>query len=112
MIDDECGAVGGMRIGRGKQSTKRKPTPVPLYPPQIPHNLTWARTQAAAVESLRLTARAMARSTSSYISNLPDLFPRGLQYRSFVHLVGIRPIVCLRMVVIKQLFPGSKSAGA
>jgi hypothetical protein len=25
--DDECGAVGGMRIGRGNRSTRRKPAP-------------------------------------------------------------------------------------
>jgi hypothetical protein len=35
MIDDDYGAVGGM-IGRGNQSTRRKPAPVPLCPPQIP----------------------------------------------------------------------------
>jgi hypothetical protein len=49
--DDECGTAGGMRIGRGNQSTRRKPAPVPLYPPQIPHDLTWTRTRAAAVGS-------------------------------------------------------------
>jgi hypothetical protein len=38
MIDDDYGPVGGMRIGRGK------PAPVPLCPPQIPHDLTWDRT--------------------------------------------------------------------
>jgi hypothetical protein len=38
--DDECGAVGGMRIGRGNHSTRRKPAPVPLCPPQIPRDLT------------------------------------------------------------------------
>jgi hypothetical protein len=27
MIDDECGAVGGLRIGRGNRSTRRKPAP-------------------------------------------------------------------------------------
>jgi hypothetical protein len=43
MIDDGCGAVGGMGIGRGNQSTRGKPAPVPLRPPQIPHNLTWVR---------------------------------------------------------------------
>jgi hypothetical protein len=32
MIDDECGAVGGMRIGRGNQITQRKPAPLPLHP--------------------------------------------------------------------------------
>jgi hypothetical protein len=48
--DDECGAVSGMRIGKGNRSTRRKPAPVPLSPPQIPHELTWNRTRAAAVE--------------------------------------------------------------
>jgi hypothetical protein len=38
--DDECGAIGGMRLGRGNRSTRRKPAPVPLCPPQIPHALT------------------------------------------------------------------------
>jgi hypothetical protein len=28
--DDDYGAVGGMRIGRGNRSTRRKPAPVPL----------------------------------------------------------------------------------
>jgi hypothetical protein len=45
MIDeDDCGAIGGMKIGRGNQSTRRKPAPAPLCPPQIPHDQTWART--------------------------------------------------------------------
>jgi hypothetical protein len=45
MIDDgDCGAVGGMRIGRGNRITRRKPAPVSLCPPQIPHDLTWERT--------------------------------------------------------------------
>jgi hypothetical protein len=30
---DDYGAVSGMRIGRGKRSTQRKPAPVPLCPP-------------------------------------------------------------------------------
>jgi hypothetical protein len=64
MIDDDYGAVGGMRIGRGNRSTRRKPVPVPLCPPQIPHDLTWDRTRAAAVGSQRLTAWAMARPQS------------------------------------------------
>jgi hypothetical protein len=49
MID--YGAVGGMRIGRGNRSTLRKPAPVPIRPPQIPHDLTWDGTRAAAVGS-------------------------------------------------------------
>jgi hypothetical protein len=36
---DECGAFGGMRIGKENRSTRRKPAPVPLSPPQIPNDL-------------------------------------------------------------------------
>jgi hypothetical protein len=64
MIDDECGVVGGMRIGRGNRSTRRKPTPVPHRPLQIPHELTWDRTRAFVVGIRRLTARAMARQSA------------------------------------------------
>jgi hypothetical protein len=55
MIDDECGAVGGMRIDRGNRSTRRKPAPVPFCAPRIPHDLTWARTRTAAVGARQLT---------------------------------------------------------
>jgi hypothetical protein len=48
MIDDgDCGAMGGMKVGRVHWSTWRKPVPVSLCPPQIPHDQTWARTRAA-----------------------------------------------------------------
>jgi hypothetical protein len=60
--DDECGAIGGIRIGRGTQSTRRKPALVPLCPPQITYYLTRARKRTAAVGSRRPTVRAMARS--------------------------------------------------
>jgi hypothetical protein len=34
MIDDyECGAVDGIKIGNGNQSTWRKPAPMQLCPP-------------------------------------------------------------------------------
>jgi hypothetical protein len=56
-----------MRIGRGNWSTRRKHAPVPLCPPQIPHDLTWARTRTAAVESRRLTVWAMARPIAMLI---------------------------------------------
>jgi hypothetical protein len=55
MDDGECGAVGGI-IGSGNRSTRRKPAPVRLCPPQIPDYLTRARTRAAAVGRHRLTA--------------------------------------------------------
>jgi hypothetical protein len=31
--DYDDGEIGGMMIGRGNQSTRRKPAPVPLCPP-------------------------------------------------------------------------------
>jgi hypothetical protein len=34
---DYDGEIGGMMIGRGNRSTRRKPVPVPLCPPQTPH---------------------------------------------------------------------------
>jgi hypothetical protein len=54
--DGDCGAIGGMRIDKGNRSTRRKPAPAPLCPPQIPHDQTRGRTRAAAVGSQRLTA--------------------------------------------------------
>jgi hypothetical protein len=35
--DYEDGQFGGMMIGKGNRSTRRKPTPVPLCLTQIPH---------------------------------------------------------------------------
>jgi hypothetical protein len=54
--DCEDGVFGGIKIDRGNRSTGRKPAPAPLCPPQIPPDQTWARTQAAAVGSQRLTS--------------------------------------------------------
>jgi hypothetical protein len=33
--EGDCGAIGGMKIGRGNRCTRRKPAPAPLCPPQI-----------------------------------------------------------------------------
>jgi hypothetical protein len=35
--DGDCGEIGGIKIGRGNRSTRRKPSPAPLCPLQIPH---------------------------------------------------------------------------
>jgi hypothetical protein len=48
--DDDCGAIGG----RWDRSTWRKPALVPYCQPQIPNDLTRARTRAVAVGSRRL----------------------------------------------------------
>jgi hypothetical protein len=51
MIDEgDYGAIGGTQIGRGNRSTRIKPAPAPLCPPQIPHDQTRDRTRAAAME--------------------------------------------------------------
>jgi hypothetical protein len=47
-------------IGRGSISTRRKPAPVPLWPPQIPHDLTCSQAWAAVVGNQQLTAWATA----------------------------------------------------
>jgi hypothetical protein len=35
--DYDDGEIGGMIIGRGNRSIRKKPAPVPLCPPQTPH---------------------------------------------------------------------------
>jgi hypothetical protein len=52
---DYDGETGGMMIGRGNRSTRRKPASVPIYQPQTPYAAR-TRTRAAAVGSQRLTA--------------------------------------------------------
>jgi hypothetical protein len=60
-VDYDPGEFGGIKIGRGNRSTRRKHAPALLCPPQIPLDQTRARTRAAAVGSQRLTAWSMAR---------------------------------------------------
>jgi hypothetical protein len=68
MIDEgNCEAIGGMKTGTGNRSTRRKPAPVPLCLPHIPHGVTWAWTGAAAMGSRRLTAWTMARLHCTFI---------------------------------------------
>jgi hypothetical protein len=57
--DYDDGEIGGM-IGKGNRSTRRKPAPMPLCPPQTPP-AAWTRTRAAPMESQRITALATAR---------------------------------------------------
>jgi hypothetical protein len=67
MDDGDCGPIGGMKIRRGNRSTRRKPTPAPLCPPQIPHDTNRTRTRTTVVGSQRLTAGAMARPLTTEI---------------------------------------------
>jgi hypothetical protein len=47
--DYDDAEIGGMKIGRGNRSTRRKHAPASLCPSQIPLDQTRARTRAAAV---------------------------------------------------------------
>jgi hypothetical protein len=71
MIDDECGAVDGMRIGRGNRSTRRKPAPVSLCPPQIsrPHMLI-----TGSAWSILLGHRIFIRMYSQMAFSISSLF--------------------------------------
>jgi hypothetical protein len=45
MTDEgDCGAIGGMKIGRGNRSTRRKPAPAPLCPQQYAKHINEDRT--------------------------------------------------------------------
>jgi hypothetical protein len=48
--DYDDGEIRGIMIGRGYRSTRSKPAPLPLCPPQTPHAAR-TRTRTAAVES-------------------------------------------------------------
>jgi hypothetical protein len=81
--DFEDGEFGGIN-GRANRSTRRKPAPAPLCPPQIPLDQTLDWTRAAALGTRRLTASAMARplatlkaSTACTGITLPYLLLRG-----------------------------------
>jgi hypothetical protein len=63
--DDDCAAIGGMRIGRGKRSSRRKTAPLPLGPPKILHDVIRARNRAAVGGSRGMTDWAIARPTTT-----------------------------------------------
>jgi hypothetical protein len=67
--DCEDGEFGEMN-GRGNRSTRRKPAPAPLRPPQIPLDQTRDWIRAAAVGSQRLTASAMPRHFQLVLSHV------------------------------------------
>jgi hypothetical protein len=57
---DDC--VEAVRLNECKRnrSTRKNPAPVPLRPPQIPHDMTRNQTRATGVESWRITVCATA----------------------------------------------------
>jgi hypothetical protein len=62
-----------MKLTGENRSTRGKPVPVSLCPPQIPHGPTRDRTRSSAVRGWRLTAWAMARPHSEFKRTPTDL---------------------------------------
>lgn len=75
--------------GKTKKLGKR-PVPVPLYPPHIPHGVTWVRSWASMVRNWRLTASAMAWPILLFTAY--QLFPPVHKTRKYllVHIWDIR----------------------
>jgi hypothetical protein len=63
-VDDRMinvyGAAGGTVTDGINWSTRRKSVPMPLCPPQIPHDQNWEWTQVTMLGSQQLSARAVA----------------------------------------------------
>jgi hypothetical protein len=80
------GAIGGMKIGRGNRSTRRKPTPAPLCPPQNP---TW-----------QTRSRSPDRSGGKLATNR-------LSYGAAFFLVPFRRLLMTRRVTVEVFDPAS-----
>jgi hypothetical protein len=77
-----------MKIGRGNRSTRRKPVPAPLCPPQIPLDQTRNRTRAAAVgrrKDLRTEATHEHQAATRTVSfgQMDDAPNRGARITQF-----------------------------
>jgi hypothetical protein len=115
--DGDCGENGGMKIGRGNRSTRRKPTQAPLWPPLIPHDYTRIWTRAAAVGSQQKNIVSIAIAQKYLACCLPirccgNLFTNSLT--SNEHLLGLRysgfQALCHNIVTdLTKLLPGSVS---
>jgi hypothetical protein len=87
-LSNEYRTVGGIRIGRGSQNTRRKPFCVQHFP----HVLTLDRTRSTAVRSRRITTRAIARPLreSRYRgqNTCTDVFRTGMRTSRCAHWIG------------------------
>jgi hypothetical protein len=52
----EYGEPWWNNIARKTEEVGDKPVPVPLYPPQVPHELTWVQTRASIMKGQLLPA--------------------------------------------------------
>jgi hypothetical protein len=72
--EGDCGATGGMKIGRGNRNTRRKPAPVPLCPPQIPLDqelciIPWRRMGSGCVDPCTLDSSVSLRPGMIWIGD-------------------------------------------
>jgi hypothetical protein len=79
--DGDCGKIGGMKIGKGNRSTRRKPAPAPLCPPQIPPPVLQMR---CSLSQSPIQAKILYATRS--LSKLPDEAIRSLDNRLSVQL--------------------------
>jgi hypothetical protein len=107
MIDDgDCRAIGGIKIGRGNRSTRIKPAPAPLCPPQIAHDQTRARTRSTAVGSQRQTniLRSINDISPSEYGTKTKIFPfRMTSQISYTETLTLSPwFVAVKVVISLQ----------
>jgi hypothetical protein len=79
--EDDCGAIGGMKIGRGNRNISRKCAPEPLFPPQITHDENPGRrvgepatnrlSYGAASVTISPSPYAIESNTESYKNSVP-----------------------------------------
>jgi hypothetical protein len=90
MIDEgDCGAIGGVKIGRGNRSTRRKPALAPLCPPQIPHDFD------SCLYLHKVLRFGFSEETENFSYNSYSLY-------IYVHIY----------IFIGGPFPGAKAAGS
>jgi hypothetical protein len=101
--DYDDGEFGGMKIGKGNLSTRRKPASAPLCPPQIPLDQTRVWTRAAAVGGQRLTAWAMAWPCSVVPNQLRYRVPPTLTWYILLFLSFLSLSISIRNSCFAQL---------
>jgi hypothetical protein len=97
MIDDDvCGTIGGMKIGRGNRSTRRKPTPAPLCPPQIPYDQTPGSNPGR--RGGKPATNRLSYGAASYAANVEQIVI------GTFHKPNVNTTVCHLTVLSNQLF--------
>jgi hypothetical protein len=82
--DVKC-EVGGMKIGRGNGSVRRKSSPVPLCPPKISHDLTWDRNDFSSKNTGSLLRHDVFFLSVSDIHRSPVLILKPAKQTQFVY---------------------------